>query len=242
MAPVQMQTGAQQIPTTSNLMPGIAGSNQRQGTSELTKLLNQVPIIRSNAPNTVSAISGGPKMTTLQQQLTTRPMIPNMNNPRVITPQGPGGQTIMMTRPPINVNHQNQTGTLNPSQPSSMDQTQNQGIESRKVIWTGELQWKENSKLEPNTNKKMEHTVVCSVTSKKDDNGLPEVKPDNWPPKLIMQLIPKTLVQKLGGHFFNHSRSVLFHPQKSDSLDILTRVLGTGYAGCVVSIYGSFLV
>ena len=81
----------------------------------------------------------------------------------------------------------------------------------------------------------MEHQVVCSVTSKKDDNGMPEVKPDNWPSKLIMQLIPKTLVQKLGGHFFNHSRSVLFHPQKSESLDILTRVLGTGYAGCVVS-------
>ena len=97
-----------------------------------------------------------------------------------------------------------------------------------------QLQWKENSKVEPNASKKMEHTVVCSVTSKKDDNGMPEVKPDNWPPKLIMQLIPKTLVQKLGGHFFNHSRSVLFHPQKSESLDILTKVLGTGYAGCVV--------
>lgn len=126
--------------------------------------------------------------------------------------------------------------TPNLLSPSAVD-AQNQGIEWQawqgKVIWTGEVQWKENSKMQPNTNKKLEHTTVCSVTSKKDDSGTTEVNPDNWPSKLIMQLIPKALVQKLGGHFFNHSRSVLFHPQKSNSLDILTKVLGSGYAGCV---------
>ena len=160
-----------------------------------------------------------------------RPTAPNAAAPsRIITPQGAAGRG-MVSRPPTAV-IQNQPGPM--QTPTSSNDPQNQGIESRKVIWTGELQWKENSKVEPNTNKKMEHKVVCSVTSKKDDNGMPEVKPDNWPPMLIMQLIPKTLVQKLGGHFFNHSRSVLFHPQKSESLDILTRVLGNGYAGCVV--------
>ena len=102
----------------------------------------------------------------------------------------------------------------------------NQGLETRKIIWTGEIHWKDTSK--------MEHTIVCSVTSKKDDNGMPEVRPDNWPRNLVMQLYPKTLVQKVGGHFFNHCRSVLFHPQKSESLDILTKVLGSGHAGCVV--------
>ena len=167
MAPVQMQTGGQ-IPGAPN-MTGMGSTNQRKDTTPaLLNLLNQQPqgtIIRTNAPNTVSAISGSPTMTPLQQQL-TRPMIPTMANPRAITPQGPGGQTIMMTRAPINIPHQNPPGTLNSAQAPAMD-TQNQGIESRKVIWTGELQWKENSKQEPNTNKKMEHAVVCSVTSKK---------------------------------------------------------------------------
>ena len=124
---------------------------------------------------------------------------------------------------------------MNP-QSSNMDH-QNQGTESRKVIWTGELQWKDNSKVEGNEGRRREHTVVCAVTSKKDDNGIPEVKSDDWPPKLIMQVVHKTFVQKLGGHFFNHSRSVLFHPQKSESKDILTNVLwpkSDGLAGCVV--------
>ena len=222
IASVQMQTGIQ-VPNTSSIP-----ANQRHENKELITLL-QTPssIIRTNAPNTVPAVSVN---STLRPQLTARAMVPTIANPRGATAQAPGGQTVMI-RPQMPVG-QNQP--VNPAQSSAME-VQNQGIESRKVIWTGELQWKENSKVEPNLNKKMEHTVVCSVTSKKDDNGMPEVKPDNWPPKLIMQLIPKTLVQKLGGHFFNHSRSVLFHPQKSESLDILTRVLGTGYAGCVVS-------
>jgi mediator of RNA polymerase II transcription subunit 25 len=65
------------------------------------------------------------------------------------------------------------------------------------------------------------------------ENGQPEVKPDNWPAKLIMQLIPKTLVQTIGGQYFRNSKSVLFHPTECESLDALTKVMGTGFAGCV---------
>ena len=226
VAQVPMQIGSH-ITTNANTMGGINSNQPKSQNSTLVTLLNQGPIgsIRQNTPPTVSATSAN----NLRAHLIQRP--PNVATAsRIITPQGHAPAT-MVARQPVPV-VQNQPNAM-PSQAPSVD-PQNQGIESRKVIWTGELQWKENSKVEPNTNKKMEHTVVCSVTSKKDDNGMPEVKPDNWPPKLIMQLIPKTLVQKLGGHFFNHSRSVLFHPQKSESLDILTRVLGTGYAGCVV--------
>jgi mediator of RNA polymerase II transcription subunit 25 len=221
-ASVPMQLGSH-ITTNVNTMGGMNPNQQKAQNSTLVTLLNQGPIIRQNPPQATATSAGS----NLRAQLIQRPQ--NVATAgRIINPQG---QQTMVSRQPVPV-VQNQPGAM-PAQASAID-PQNQGIESRKVIWTGELQWKENSKVEPNTNKKMEHTVVCSVTSKKDDNGMPEVKPDNWPPKLIMQLIPKTLVQKLGGHFFNHSRSVLFHPQKSESLDILTRVLGTGYAGCVV--------
>jgi mediator of RNA polymerase II transcription subunit 25 len=59
------------------------------------------------------------------------------------------------------------------------------------------------------------------------------VKPENWPAKLIMQLIPKTLVQTIGGQYFRNAKSVLFHPTECESLDALTKVMGTGFAGCV---------
>jgi mediator of RNA polymerase II transcription subunit 25 len=65
------------------------------------------------------------------------------------------------------------------------------------------------------------------------ENGQFEVKPDNWPGKLIMQLIPKTLVQTIGGQYFRNSKSVLFHPTECESLDALTKVMMTGFAGCV---------
>ena len=51
-----------------------------------------------------------------------------------------------------------------------------------------------------------------------------------------MQLIPKTLVQQIGGQsskYFHHAPSVLFHLNESPSKDSLTQVLSQGYAGCV---------
>ena len=59
------------------------------------------------------------------------------------------------------------------------------------------------------------------------------MRPENWPSKLIMQLIPKTLVQTIGGSYFRNSKSVLFHPLECESLVALTNVMGTGFAGCV---------
>lgn len=104
----------------------------------------------------------------------------------------------------------------------------------REVIWEGELHWKENTKVDGSSQEKTEHKVVCSVTSSKESGtGAPEVSSSNWPRMLIMQLIPKTLVQTIGGVFFKNSKSVLFHPEPSEALDALTRVLSTGFAGCV---------
>ena len=105
------------------------------------------------------------------------------------------------------------------------------GQREREVIWKGELEWQEKVKDGPG-DQKISHSVACSVSTSKE-NGVPEVKPDNWPPKLIMQLIPKTLVQTIGGEYFRNSKSVLFHPSDCDSLEALTKVMGTGFAGCV---------
>jgi len=106
-----------------------------------------------------------------------------------------------------------------------------QGAREREVIWKGELEWQEKVKDGP-ADQKISHSVNCTVSTSKE-NGVPEVKPDNWPAKLIMQLIPKSLVQTIGGQYFRNSKSVLFHPNECESLDALTKVMGTGFAGCV---------
>merc|ERR1712013_971834 len=105
------------------------------------------------------------------------------------------------------------------------------GAREREVIWKGELEWQEKVKDGPG-DQKISHSVACSVSTSKE-NGVPEVKPDNWPGKLIMQLIPKSLVQTIGGQYFRDSKSVLFHPNDCESLEALTKVMGTGFAGCV---------
>ena len=45
------------------------------------------------------------------------------------------------------------------------------------------------------------------VSSSVKENGQPEVMPDNWPTKLMLQLIPKTVVQTIGGEYFRDSKS-----------------------------------
>ncbi len=132
---------------------------------------------------------------------------------------------------------QQQQQQQQPGNPQQQMQQQKQ----RDVIWEGELHWKENTKSTGDGGatagggggEKHEYSIRCSVTSTKDNGGVREVRSDNWPRRLIMQLIPKTLLQTIGGSFFKDSKSVLFHPEQSDALDVLTRVFGTGHAGCV---------
>ena len=147
------------------------------------------------------------------------PNVPNMQTgpgggggPRPGGPGGPGGQGGPgMVRPP------------GPGQPGQ--------VREREVIWRGELEWQEKLKDSPG-DQKISHSVACNVSTSKD-GGVPEVRPDNWPAKLIMQLIPKSLVQTIGGQYFRNSKSVLFHPNDCESLEALTKVMGTGFAGCV---------
>jgi len=101
----------------------------------------------------------------------------------------------------------------------------------REVIWKGELEWQEKPKDGP-ADQKITHSVACRVSTSKKA-GVAEVKPHNWPPKLIMQLIPKTLVQAIGGEHFRDSKSVLFHPNACELLESLTKAMGSGFAGCV---------
>jgi len=101
----------------------------------------------------------------------------------------------------------------------------------KQMIWKGELEWQKKG---PNpTDQKISYSVSCTVSSNVKENGQPEVMPDNWPSKLMLQLIPKSVIQSIGGQYFKDSKSVLFHPQESDSLEALSKEMSSGFAGCV---------
>jgi len=84
------------------------------------------------------------------------------------------------------------------------------------------------SKAGPPDGQKIPRQVPCHVSANVV-NGEPEVKGDGWPPKLIMQLIPKAIVGSLGGGYFRDVKTVLFMLQNCDALNSLTRVMDSGF-------------
>ncbi|RZF41931.1 hypothetical protein LSTR_LSTR017153, partial [Laodelphax striatellus] len=102
----------------------------------------------------------------------------------------------------------------------------------RQTIWQGILEWVEKAKG-PNDNQKQTRHVPCQVSANSKDGSEQELKTDNWPHKLIMQLMPKQLIGNIGGAYLKNSKSVLFHPQQCEALDSLTKVMSSGFAGCV---------
>ncbi|XP_040577143.1 mediator of RNA polymerase II transcription subunit 25 isoform X2 [Lepeophtheirus salmonis] len=173
-------------------------------------------------------------------QTATGPIIMNpqqqMNNPRM-----PGGNLStlqqQLSRPP-NVTIAGTMNQINPqqtvAQPQQPQPQQTIGQNRpRETIWEGELTWRDSIKIDIGSQDYKSHSVVCSVTTAVNEEGVPDVKSNSWPKKLIMQVIPKALVQNIGGHYFRNARSVFFHPEQCESLIALTRSLGSGYAGCV---------
>jgi len=69
-------------------------------------------------------------------------------------------------------------------------------------------------------------------------------KADTWPPKLIMQLMPKQLIGSIGGAYLKNSKSVIFHPTPCEALESLTKMMTAGFVSvllcCVLNIYFLF--
>ncbi|KAJ8943634.1 hypothetical protein NQ318_005635 [Aromia moschata] len=118
------------------------------------------------------------------------------------------------------------------AQSTPQGQPQQMGpVRERHTIWQGLLEWIEKPKNASDQQKITKH-VPCQVSANSKD-GEPELKADGWPQKLIMQLMPKQLIGNIGGAYLKNSKSVLFHPQPCDALESLTRVMSSGFAGCV---------
>lgn len=53
-------------------------------------------------------------------------------------------------------------------------------------------------------------------------------KADHWAPTLIMQMIPKHILGNIGNTFFKNVKTVMFLPDQSHALEILTNFLFRG--------------
>ncbi|XP_053308264.1 mediator of RNA polymerase II transcription subunit 25 [Spea bombifrons] len=106
-----------------------------------------------------------------------------------------------------------------------------QSVTNKMLAWSGVLEWQEKPRLASvDTNAKLTRSLPCQVYVNPGEN----LKTDQWPQKLIMQLIPQQLLTTLGP-LFRNSRMVQFHFTNKDleSLKGLYRIMGNGFAGCV---------
>ncbi|XP_066150822.1 mediator of RNA polymerase II transcription subunit 25-like isoform X1 [Euwallacea fornicatus] len=216
--------GWQMPPPTQQPRGYIQQVNQgSQGNS--TTVVGSALIAQLNQPPSMAA--GNVGVNQFGQLNASSPMNKIMNpQPNIQTSmaQNPSIQTSM---PQVSQNTQVVTSQAQGAQ----QPTQQMGGRERHTIWHGVLEWIEKPK-NPTDQQKIIKQVPCTVSSNSKD-GEPEIKADSWPPKLIMQLMPKQLIGNIGGSYLKNSKSVLFHPTQCDELESLTRVMNSGFAGCV---------
>uniref|UniRef100_A0A7N8XM73 Mediator of RNA polymerase II transcription subunit 25 n=1 Tax=Mastacembelus armatus TaxID=205130 RepID=A0A7N8XM73_9TELE len=118
-----------------------------------------------------------------------------------------------------------------PAQGNANPIGQPQGVANKIVAWTGVLEWQEKPKASSmDSATKLTRSLQCQVHVNQGEN----LNTDQWPQKLIMQLIPQALLASLG-HLFRNSRMVqfLFTNKDVESLKGLYRIMANGFAGCV---------
>ena len=127
-----------------------------------------------------------------------------------------------------------EVGLLNPGQSQQQPITTFRGDPTRK-IWQGELSWV--APYYDSNQEQVAFSVFCTVSTQvMESSQQPTVCSDTWPKRLIMQMIPKSLVQQIGGRsskYFQNARSVLFDLANNPAKNSLMKVLNQGYAGLV---------
>lgn len=205
---------------------------------------SSVPImITSSQPSLVSSVTTGPSLVQQPQLQQTPPpgpqAMPHIPAPPAINPQGVG-----CGLEPPGALHQDRfapgvvpSGGVNVPQPATSQMNSNQipvaqqSVTNKLLAWSGVLEWQEKPKpASVDTNAKLTRSLPCQVYVNHGEN----LKTDQWPQKLIMQLIPQQLLTTLGP-LFRNSRMVQFHFTNKDleSLKGLYRIMGNGFAGCV---------
>ena len=116
-------------------------------------------------------------------------------------------------------------------------------VESHEIIWQGQLEWKEKHQR----NQQIKEHNMLNVTEKYCTNvnikafikhGAPEVVSANWPPSLIMQLMPVRIIRRVGKEFFSDSKTVLFDLPEKEHFNLLKGHLNNTRLSGVVHFMG----
>ncbi|XP_012588963.1 PREDICTED: mediator of RNA polymerase II transcription subunit 25 [Condylura cristata] len=104
-------------------------------------------------------------------------------------------------------------------------------LSNKLLAWSGVLEWQEKRRPYSDSAAKLKRTLPCQAYVNQGEN----LETDQWPQKLIMQLIPQQLLTTLGP-LFRNSQLAQFHftNRDCDSLKGLCRVMGNGFAGCML--------
>ncbi|XP_004071275.1 mediator of RNA polymerase II transcription subunit 25 isoform X4 [Oryzias latipes] len=181
---------------------------------------------KMNPPN----ISAGPTQAV--------PPMPHQVPPNQLVP--PPGQPTLSQQPQAPL--QQQQSANQPTAPSGQPNmaagqgnansiVQPSSVANKVVAWTGVLEWQEKPKASSmDSATKLTRSLPCQVHVNQGEN----LNTEQWPQKLIMQLIPQQLLTTLGP-LFRNSRMVqfLFTNKDLDSLRGLYRIMANGFAGCV---------
>ncbi|XP_016399796.1 mediator of RNA polymerase II transcription subunit 25-like isoform X4 [Sinocyclocheilus rhinocerous] len=192
-----------------------------------------------NAPFSQSLTSGGKPnlstVTTVSPPVLTQQQVPPQQPPQQpqVPPQGPPAPNQPPPQAPQSQPTNQQTAPTTqpgmaavPAPPAGAQQ----GIANKIVAWSGVLEWQEPKASSMDSNTKLTRSLPCQVQVSQGEN----LNTDQWPQKLIMQLIPQQLLTTLGP-LFRNSRMVqfLFTNKDMESLKGLYRIMTNGFAGCV---------
>ncbi|XP_062295005.1 mediator of RNA polymerase II transcription subunit 25 isoform X5 [Scomber scombrus] len=194
--------------------------------------LPSVPGLKLNQPSIATVTTATQPMMPQQQ------VVPNQQQP--VPPPGQPAPNQQPQQPPQQQPTANQATapTAQPNMPGVSGAQGNanpigqpQGVANKIVAWTGVLEWQEKPKASSmDSTTKLTRSLPCQVHVNQGEN----LNTDQWPQKLIMQLIPQQLLTTLG-HLFRNSRMVqfLFTNKDVESLKGLYRIMANGFAGCV---------
>ncbi|KAI4492167.1 hypothetical protein M0802_009973 [Mischocyttarus mexicanus] len=209
----------------SNIMAANAQQQQQQINQQQQHQLRLTMQLQQQQASL--SISNQPAHSQATPQLTAScvsPSVPTQVPPTVTASQAPVpvcSVTPLATHPQAQIN--GGSGNVSNQQITT--------ARERHTIWQGVVEWIEKTKNSADAQKQTRH-IPCQVSANSKD-GDPELKADTWPPKLIMQLMPKQLIGNIGGSYLKNSKSVLFHPTPCEALESLTNMMTSGFAGCV---------
>ncbi|XP_055008750.1 mediator of RNA polymerase II transcription subunit 25 isoform X2 [Boleophthalmus pectinirostris] len=187
--------------------------------------------VKLNQPS-ISTVTTGPSsmMSQAQVQPNQQPQIPPQGQSVANQQQAPPQQQQQAPNQAATAAGQPNMSGVSGAQGNANAIGQPQGP-NKVVAWTGVLEWQEKPKATTmDQNTKLTRSLPCQVHVNQGEN----LNTEQWPQKLIMQLIPQALLTTLGP-LFRNSRMVqfLFTHKDMESLKGLYRIMGNGFAGCV---------